>query len=147
MRRGPLRCRHALYAQPTAVPDSVQHKNDQYLADLRQAITGKEDQPAGDVFQNVQMMKPMPAGRFLDFMNNVFSRSLGVTCAHCHLPGEWQKDDKPQKQVARDMAKMVGTINNDLLASIKNLKDPKPRIGCFTCHRGQAIPAGVMGKR
>ncbi len=135
------------YAQPAAVPDSVQSVNDKYLADLKTVIKGKEDQPASEVYLNIQMMKKLPAARLLDVMNNVFARSLGVTCAHCHIPREWQKEDKPQKQIARDMVKMVGAINDSLLASIKNLKDPNPRIGCFTCHRGQVIPAGAGGRR
>ncbi len=134
-------------AQPAALPDSLQRVNDKYLTDLRTVIKGKEDQPASEVYLNIKMMKKLPAARLLDVMNNVFARSLGVTCEFCHVPREWQKDDKPQKQIARDMAKMVGTINDSLLASIKNLPDPNPRVGCFTCHRGQAIPAGAMGRR
>jgi hypothetical protein len=53
----------------------------------------------------------------------------------------WEKEDKPQMQVTRDMAALVGKINNDLLKQIKNLKTESPTVNCTTCHRGQVRPA------
>lgn len=70
-----------------------------------------------------------------------YARSLGVNCTHCHVPGEWEKEDKPTKQIARDMSAMVTAINTEQLKKIKNLKSPDPVINCTTCHRGQIKPA------
>lgn len=111
------------------------------LAELRKKIAGRENEPAEAVFKNIQFLKGVPAARLLAVMRIGYSRSLGVNCTHCHIVDEWEKDDKPTKQTARDMALMVRTINNDLLKNIKNLKSEKPVINCTTCHRGQTRPA------
>lgn len=111
------------------------------LAELKKKIAGRENEPAEAVFKNIQFLKGVPAGRLLAVMKIGYSRSLGVNCTHCHVVDEWEKDDKPTKQTARDMAGMVRTINNDLLKNIKNLKSERPVINCTTCHRGQTRPA------
>jgi len=113
----------------------------QALENLRKAIAGQENKPAEEVFKNIQMLKGMPAGRLLRVMELGYARSLGVNCAHCHMADAWEKEDKPTKQIAREMSAMVGVINNDQLKKIKNLKSPNPIINCTTCHRGQTRPA------
>jgi hypothetical protein len=113
----------------------------QALADLRKAIAGQENKPASEVFKNIQMLKALPAGRLLRVMELGYAKSLGVDCTHCHVAGQWEKEDKPTKQITRDMAAMVGNINNEQLKKIKNLKSPDPVINCTTCHRGQTKPA------
>jgi len=113
----------------------------QKIAELTKQIAGKENLPAEQVFKNIQILKGIPAGRLLRIMELGYSRSLGVNCTHCHVVDQWDKDDKPTKPIAREMSKMVQTINNDLLKPIKNLKGPNPVINCTTCHRGQIKPA------
>jgi len=113
----------------------------QKLAELMKQIAGKENQPSEQVFKNIQIFKGVPAARLLRIMELGYSRSLGVNCTHCHVIDQWDKDDKPTKPIAREMAKMVQTINNDLLKNIKNLKGPNPIVNCTTCHRGQTKPA------
>jgi len=113
----------------------------QALAKLRESIAGKENEPAEKVFKNIQLLKGIPAARLLRIMELGYSRSLGVTCTHCHVPPEWEKEDKPTKQIARDMAAMAANINNEQLKKIKNLKSENPAVNCTTCHRGQIKPA------
>ena len=113
----------------------------QKIAELTKLIAGKENLPAEQVFKNIQVLKGIPAGRVLRIMELGYSRSLGVNCTHCHVVDQWDKDDKPTKPIAREMSKMVQTINNDLLKPIKNLKGPNPVVNCTTCHRGQIKPA------
>jgi len=113
----------------------------QALAELRKAIAGQESKPAVEVFKNIQMHKTMPAGRLLRVMELGYAKSLGVNCTHCHVAGAWEKEDKPTKQIARDMSAMVLVINNDQLKNIKNLKGPNSIVNCTTCHRGQTKPA------
>ncbi|HEY1271728.1 MAG TPA: c-type cytochrome [Terriglobales bacterium] len=122
-------------------PQAIKQYNDEKVAEVLKQIAGKEDQPAGAVFKNIQRFAGVPAARMLKIMQFGFSNSLGVSCAHCHVSGQWDKEDKPAKQVARDMGQMVQTINNDLLKNIKNLKSPNPVVNCTTCHRGQVKPA------
>lgn len=114
------------------------------VADLEASIKGHENEPAGKVFKNVQILKEVPAGQLLDIMRTGFSRALGARCSTCHVMGQWEKDDKSDKQVARDMMRMTSTINNDLLKNIKNLMSDKPEVTCATCHRGSETPATKM---
>ena len=114
---------------------------EQALAQLRTEITGKENQAAEQVFKNIQLLKGMPAGRLLAVMEVGYSKSLGVNCTHCHVAGQWEKEDKPTKQITRDMSAMAKAINTEYLKGIKNLKSPNPVVNCTTCHRGQVKPA------
>lgn len=124
-----------------AAPTPVPFDQKAALAKLRERIKGKENDPAPTVFKNIQTMKNTPAGRLLSVMEMGFARSLGVDCTHCHVPDKWEIEDKPQKQIARDMSNMVSTINRELLKNIKNLKSESPIVNCTTCHRGEIKPA------
>ena len=121
--------------------DSIQARNNEYVQAVRAAISGKEEKPAAEVFKNVNIMKTVPAGRLLNIMNFGFSRSLGVSCTHCHVEGRWESDDKPAKRIAREMSGMVTKINKELLPSIADLGSENPIVNCTTCHRGQRKPA------
>jgi len=124
-----------------AAKDSVTLERERYVAEVRQEIAGKETLPASQVFKNIKMLTDVPAARLLGIMNIGYGKSLGVSCTHCHTPGEWDREDKTQKQTARDMSKMVATINTELLKNIPNLKGPNSIVNCTTCHRGQVKPA------
>lgn len=125
---------------PTPAPPAEFNQADA-LAKLREQIKGRENEPAEKVFKNVQMMKTVPAGRLLAIMEMGYARSLGVNCTHCHAPEKWESEEKPPKQIAREMAAMVGKINGEMLKNIKNLKSENPVVNCTTCHRGQVKPA------
>jgi hypothetical protein len=114
---------------------------DQHVQALRESIKGREDLPATEVFKNIQVMKNSSAGRLLSVMQMGFSKSLGVTCEHCHTPGKWEDDGKEAKKITREMSAMVGKINRELLPAIPGLADRKPIVNCTTCHRGQVKPA------
>lgn len=118
------------------------------LEALRASIKGREEEPSSAVFKNVQLLGEVPAGRLLRIMEYGWAGALGVKCTHCHVPGKWELDDVPGKDITRDMAKMTRTINAELLASIEGLKSnpEKPAVSCTTCHRGQVKPAMSMGK-
>lgn len=128
-------------AVQTPAPQAASFDQAKALADLRARISGQERKPAAEVFKNIQLLKTMPAGRLLAVMEMGYSRSLGVDCTHCHLPGEWEKDDKTTKGVAREMITMMRAINEEHLKKIKNLRSETPVVNCTTCHRGQTKPA------
>lgn len=134
-------------AEEPDIPLFLQDTFDQAkaLAQLREQIKGRENLPADSVFQHIKMLQKMPAGRLLAIMEFGYAKSLGVTCAHCHNPNAWESEEKPTKQITREMAAMVNTLNTDLLANIKNLNH-KPVVNCTTCHRGQVKPAISMDK-
>lgn len=63
-----------------------------------------------------------------------WSTALGVECTHCHVRDRWIDDSKPTFEFARRMNRMLDALNTG------PLKDVSP-ITCWTCHRGQTIPA------
>ncbi len=93
----------------------------------------QEEKLAEQVYKNIQIMKGMPASRLMPGMQRL-TQFLGVDCLHCHVPNEFDKDDKPAKQTARKMFEMVRTINTMLKTN---------RVTCYTCHRGQPQPASM----
>jgi Photosynthetic reaction centre cytochrome C subunit len=131
----------AAVSDEPSTPADIKQFNDDKVAELSKQIAGKEDLPAETVFKNIKILNGIPAGNVLKIMQFGFSRSLGTSCAHCHVPGQWDKDDKTAKQIARDMWEMDHLIVSDLLKNIDGLKDRKPIINCTTCHRGQLKPA------
>jgi hypothetical protein len=120
-------------------------RRDSATAMILRSIAGRENLPAESVFKNIKIMKGIPAGRFVNIMNVGFGRSLGVSCGFCHVPGKWDLDDKEEKNTARTMFAMVGTINRDYMAKVPNDRGAAPTVNCFTCHRGNAQPIGPEG--
>jgi hypothetical protein len=113
----------------------------QIVSELRSKIADQKTKPASEVFQNVQLLKTVPAGALISIMEIGYSKSLVVDCSYCHIVGHWELDDKPTKQTARSMVLMTRTINQELLKKIPNLKSENPAVNCTTCHRGQTQPA------
>ena len=126
--------------KPAEVPPAVPA----FIAEIQEKVKGKENLPAEEVFENIEILKGMPAGKVLPIMRMGFSKGLGVKCSHCHEFGDWASEAKPAKQVARDMWVMTGKINQELLAKIPNLESENPAVNCTTCHRGEVKPALSM---
>jgi|GEM_PF-1296862 len=127
--------------QPQTSPQA-QTEEEKILAALNKSIEGKEKLPAEQVWKNIQSFKGVPAERIPRIMG-AFTRALGVSCSHCHVVNQWEKEDLPTKQIARDMLAMVAKINNEHLKGIKNIGG-KTQVSCSTCHRGQTIPDGRL---
>ena len=113
-----------------------------YVEEIRQRIVGRENEPAAQVFKNIEVLKDIPAGRVLPIMQTGFSASLGVDCSHCHTLGEWEKDDKEPKVVARKMWSFMFETNARL-----RLIRKEAAVNCTTCHRGEKKPALVLAPR
>ena len=127
---------------PAPVPiDSFVAERDSLMNEVLKRIAGRENAPAESVFKNIKVLKGVPAGRVARIMNLGYGRSLGVSCAHCHVVGHWADDDKAPKQIARDMSAMVKAINTDFLPKIEHLQGKPPIVNCMTCHRGAIKPA------
>jgi photosynthetic reaction center cytochrome c subunit len=132
-------------ARLAARRDSIAKDRERLYNEELAYIAGRENQPAESVYKNIKLFKGQPAGRVLRIMAQGFAPALGVSCSHCHVAGEYEKEDKPTKQIARDMAAMVAAINTEYLGKIKNLKSPNPTVNCSTCHRGQTRPGAGGG--
>ena len=103
------------------------------------AVISAQQQPATQTaaqrFKNIQIFKDIPATQ-LDPTMAFISGSLGVQCNFCHVPGQFEKDDKPTKLAARRMIKMVFDLN-------KGNFNGQGAVSCFTCHRGKTTPVSV----
>ncbi len=125
---------------PATVPaDSLDAERARYVEEVMRQIAGREEEPAGEVFRHVELFADVPAGRFVRIMNGGFSRSLGVSCTHCHVAGNWAAEDSVTKHVAREMVRMTRGIQERLTA-IEGLRGDQPTVNCGTCHRGQPRP-------
>ena len=77
-----------------------------------------------------------------------FTAALGVRCSYCHKGEEGKplstfdfvSDENPNKNRAREMYKMLGSIN-DHLKNIQPSGDKRVNMWCNTCHRGRPKPA------
>jgi hypothetical protein len=105
--------------------------------ELQQRIEGRENEPAEEVFDNIQIMQGMPAERVVRIMTGSFAPALGVRCGHCHVDGDWASDDKEPKRIAREMWRMTGEINEQ----VSGIIGPDAQVRCATCHRGSTRPA------
>src|SRR6188768_3464076 len=96
---------------------------------------------------NLQVLpKDIPRPQLLQTMQ-AFNQALGVQCSHCHQfigPGDpmndMASDVKPQKNAARAMMRMAAAINPQVQQAVTKTAETATRVGCWTCHRGQAIP-------
>jgi hypothetical protein len=112
------------------------------VASLMESIRGREHLPAAEVFQNVRILREVPAGDLLTIMHERFGPALNVRCIHCHVPEDWSADEIRAKQTAREMLLMVRNINEQL-ARMKHLDDEMAVVRCSTCHRGELRPGGL----
>ncbi len=89
--------------------------------------------PAEKVYRNILQFTGVPAGRIGPIMG-FFTVGLGVQCAHCHVDGQWESDEKPAKRRAREMMRMVGM-------TAKQYYGGNTPVHCGMCHRGRPNPA------
>ncbi len=88
--------------------------------------------------------KDIPVRALLDTMGT-FTRALGVNCSFCHVaeengPRDFASDQKPNKEKARTMLRMVEAINGEYLPKLPSRLQPPVVVTCATCHRGVAEP-------
>ena len=94
----------------------------------------REIKSAEQVYKNIQVFKGILASELEPTMAFI-SGSLGVKCNHCHV-NPFAKDDKPTKQTARQMIRMVFELNKGSFNGAK-------AVSCYTCHRGKPQPVSV----
>ena len=101
-----------------------------------------------DSLTNLQVLPKDIETRELVSMMAGFTRALGVRCQFCHVGEEgmplsqfdFAADDKPTKEKARVMLRMVRHINNEHLAELDERSDPAIEVTCATCHHGVQQP-------
>ena len=101
-----------------AVVQQTPAPRNKHVEELERLIAGKEQQPAEQVFKNIQVFKGMPAIRVLRIMELAFVPNLGVECSYCHTTGEWESDSKREKGIAREM----WTLRGDIQQKVRQIK-------------------------
>lgn len=94
---------------------------------------------ASEVYKNVQVLGDLSAGQFTRVMvaiTNWVAPQQG--CLYCHNPQGFQLDTVYTKVVARRMLQMTRHLNSDWKSHVQ-----ATGVTCYTCHRGQPVPAYV----
>jgi nitrate/TMAO reductase-like tetraheme cytochrome c subunit len=116
-------------------------------------------EPKPEEYKNLKVLPKHIAPEQLHGVMGDWSRSLGVRCNFCHVRNEETKkmdfanDAKPEKEMARQMFKMMGKINKKFFHAGKELNGmiAESGVNCYTCHRGSAHPpepkAGIPDDR
>ena len=103
------------------------------------AATGPK---ASQLYKNVKVLGDLSEGQFTRLMA---SMSTWVApqegCLYCHNPANFAEDSKYTKVVARRMLQMTQHINSEWKQHVADTG-----VTCYTCHRGQPIPAAIWFK-
>jgi photosynthetic reaction center cytochrome c subunit len=95
---------------------------------------------AGAVYKNVQVLKDVSVGNFTRLMASITNWvAPQAGCAYCHDVNNMASDGLYTKVVARRMIQMVQHINTDWKTHVA-----ETGVVCYTCHRGQPVPANVF---
>jgi len=100
------------------------------------------DQP-----KNLKVFGPEFTGKRLQPVMTGFTRALGVRCTYCHVGEEgkplttydFASDEKPNKDRAREMLRMLKDINEHL-KKITPSGEKRVNMWCHTCHQGRPKP-------
>ena len=102
------------------------------------AVPG-EGPKAKDVYQNVQVLGDLSVGEFTRLMVAISNWvSPQQQCTYCHKGENFAADDLYTKVVARKMLEMTLHINGQWTQHVA-----QTGVTCYTCHRGQPVPANV----
>ncbi len=115
----------------------ISNRNTQ--AELGVAPVAPQDKPVEQTRKNIKVLTGLPDSQLIPVMN-FMSASLGRRCNFCHITDKGRDgfalDDKPEKNTAREMIKMVMGLHKQNFPGASE-------ISCFTCHRGQQRPVNV----
>jgi photosynthetic reaction center cytochrome c subunit len=94
---------------------------------------------AKDVYQNVKVLGDLSVGNFVRHMASITQWvSPQEGCGYCHNLQNLADDSKYTKVVARRMLQMTQHLNGDWKSHVG-----ATGVTCYTCHRGNPVPAQV----
>ena len=121
-------------------PDALAQQDviNKYPKPLRAART---DGPlASEAYQNVQVLGDLTQAQMVRLMLSIKNWvAPDVGCNYCHNAPDYASDVKYTKRVAREMLRMTRHINADWAQHVQ--ANGPTGVTCYTCHRGQPIPA------
>jgi photosynthetic reaction center cytochrome c subunit len=94
-------------------------------------------------YKNVQVLGDLDTAQFNRLMNSITTwvapqEGDNAGCAYCHNVENMASDEVYTKVVARRMIQMTRTINAKYSSHVQ-----QTGVTCYTCHRGQPVPANV----
>ncbi len=94
-------------------------------------------------YKNVQVLGDLDTAQFNRLMNSISNwvapqEGDNAGCAYCHNLENMASDEIYTKVVARRMIQMTRTLNTTYASHVK-----QTGVTCYTCHRGNAVPANV----
>jgi len=98
--------------------------------------------------RNLKVLPKDISNAALDSIMETYSRQLNVGCDFCHANSkinptehDFASDDKPEKEITRQMMRMTETINKDFFGyTIVYKGGEEMAVSCYTCHDGFARP-------
>jgi len=99
--------------------------------------------------KNLKILPKNISHEDLEKVMDGFKAALGVRCDFCHAAVkdssvhrlDFASDEKPEKNIAREMMKMTTKINKKFFSYNKNEQGERADIiECMTCHRGNPHP-------
>jgi photosynthetic reaction center cytochrome c subunit len=94
---------------------------------------------AGAIYKNVKVLNDVSVGEFTRLMASITTWVAPTQgCTYCHDANNMAADTLYTKIVARRMLEMVRHINGAWTTHVA-----ATGVTCFTCHRGQPVPANV----
>lgn len=129
---------------PRRIPpsrDSLAKLRSAYVTQVMASIAGRENQPAEQVFKNVQVLKGITAAELVHKMDEDYAKAMSWNCTNCHRlapQGNFASDTSADKRRARFMQQMTDDINKVQLPKLYPKDTPK--VTCMTCHRGYNEP-------
>jgi hypothetical protein len=98
--------------------------------------------------RNLKVLPKDISNADLDSLMETYCKQLKVGCDFCHAnskinPNEhdFASDDKPEKEITRQMMRMTAAINKDYFNyTIIYKAGEQMAVSCYTCHDGFARP-------
>ena len=129
-----------VYNPRTVAAQLERHQSPDPLPALPPAPEGSPT--AGESYKNVQVLGHLSRGEFLRTMTSITAWVAPQEgCAYCHNPRNLAEDSVYTKIVARRMIQMTQNLNVNWQQHVG-----ATGVTCYTCHRGQPVPAEIWFK-
>jgi cytochrome c556 len=98
--------------------------------------------------RNLKVLPKDISNADLDSVMDNYSKQLNVSCEFCHSNSkinpqdlDYASDDKPEKEITRQMMRMTAAINKDFFDyTIIYKAGETMAVSCYTCHDGFPRP-------
>ena len=123
-------------------PTTIENNESLHATPVSLPAAAPDGTRADKVYKNVKVLGNLSVGEFTRLMVSMSSWiAPNEGCTYCHNPANFAEDSKYTKVVARRMIEMTQHINADWQPHVA-----QTGVTCYTCHRGQPVPAQVWFK-